>query len=233
MRRIVAVATLLVLCSISSRGVFAQEKWQYEVVPYLWQSSLDGREGIGGTVEDVDAKFSDLVDFVNVGGSLRLVARRPPLGWYAEASYVQLGDDVSTAIGAVKITSDAVFAEAGLSYDFTSAFAVYGGLRYQQSDLSIQNPSSRLREKQGWIDAVAGVRWTALTGEHWVAWIRADAGAGSSDLVWLAEAGAGYRWGTRWGAYLSYRLLDTDYENGGFVYDLRQEGLLLGFGIRF
>jgi hypothetical protein len=48
-----------------------------------------------------------------------------------------------------------------------------------------------------------------------------------------SAAGAGYRWGTRWGTYLAYRLLDTDYENGGFLYDVRQEGVLFGFGIRF
>ena len=231
MRRMVPAALFVVV--IAARGALAQGAWQFEVVPYLWQSSIDGREGVGGAVENVSASFKDLVDFVNVGGSLRLIARRPPLGWYAEASYVQLGDDVSTSLGTVRVKSDAVFGEAGLSYDLAHAFSVYGGLRYQQSDLSIENPNSRFSENQGWVDAVAGVQWTPVLSDRWVAWMRADAGAGSSDLVWLAEAGAGYRWGTRWGAYLSYRLLDTDYRNGSFVYDVRQQGLLLGFGIRF
>jgi hypothetical protein len=33
--------------------------------------------------------------------------------------------------------------------------------------------------------------------------------------------------------YLSYRVLDTDYDRDNFLYNLRLQGLLLGFGAKF
>ena len=219
--------------ALAASEVHAQEKWSYEMVPFLWAAGIDGREGVGNAVVDVDASFKDLVDFVNIGAALRMSARRPPVGWFAEASYVELEADADTAIGAVRTRSTQTFAEGGLSYDFNSALAVYAGLRYQQLDTVLEFPSLRREGEESWVDGIVGARWTPIVSDNWVAWVRGDVGGGSSDLVWLAEAGGGYRWGSRWAAYLAYRVLDTDYEHNGFVYDMQQSGLLFGFGVRF
>ena len=231
-RSSVLVATGL-LGALATCSAHAQDKWSYEMSPFLWAAGIDGREGSNGLVADVDASFKDLVDFVNVGAALRIVARRPPLGWFGEASYVELKDDVPVASGTLRLKSTQTFAEGGLVYEFNSAFAVYGGLRYQDLDTKLEFASGRTSQSENWVDGMVGVRWTPLVSDTWYAWARADVGGGSSDHVWLAEAGGGYRWGSRWGAYLAYRVLDTDYEHGGFVYDIQQSGLLFGFGIRF
>lgn len=202
-------------------------------MPFLWASGIDGREGFDGNVSQVNSDFKDLVKFVDVGTSMRLRAYKPPFGWYAELNYVKLSDDAATPSGNVNVTSEQTFAEAGVSYDLREDFALYGGLRYQQVDLTIKVPGSAFRRDKGWTDAVAGVRWTPVLTDHWVAWARADVGGGGSNHVWLAEVGAGYRFGSRWGSYLSYRVLDTNYKSSGFLYDIRQKGLLLGFGARF
>jgi hypothetical protein len=110
---------------------------------------------------------------------------------------------------------------------------VYGGLRFQSVETKIELPAARIDDKEEWVDAMLGARWTPLVSDTWLLWARADAGGGSSDLIWLAEAGGGFRWGTRWGVYAAYRILSTDYEHAGFVYDMDQSGLLFGFGYRF
>jgi len=71
----------------------------------------------------------------------------------------------------------------------------------------------------------------SVISDHWVAWVRAmRVRAVPPGLA--RRAGAGYA-GARAGAHICRnRLLDTDYKNGSFLYDVRQEGLLLGFGIR-
>lgn len=145
----VCCATLL--CLLLSGRTLAADSWSYEASPFLWAAGIDGREGPGNLATHVDASFDDLIKFVDVGASLRFVARRPPVGWFAEASYVSLKDDVTLPTGST-------------------------------------------------------VRFTT---------------------------GGSYRWGERWGVYAAYRLLDTDYEHGGFVYDIRQAGMLFGFGFRF
>jgi hypothetical protein len=106
-------------------------------------------------------------------------------------------------------------------------------VRFQDLGSVLEAPSARLESDRSWVDGVGGVRWTPVSTEHWSMWVRADVGGGGSKLVWLAEAGGGYHWGSRWSAYLAYRTLDTDYEHNGFVYDMRLSGLLLGFGVRF
>jgi hypothetical protein len=226
-----ALPALIVLASGTSH---AQDTWTYEASPFLWAAGLEGREGFGGVTADVDAQFKDLIEFVDIGLALRIVARRPPMGWFAEASYVEVQDDVDSALlGPVRFSSTQTFAEGGIQYELNSAFAVYGGLRFQSLELDIRTTPARLEQTEEWIDAIVGARWTPLVSDSWVIWARGDVGGGSSDLVWLAEVGGGYRWNTTWGAYLAYRVLDTDYEHGGFVYDIRQSGLLFGFGYRF
>lgn len=228
----VCCATLL--CLLLSGRTLAADSWSYEASPFLWAAGIDGREGPGNLATHVDASFDDLIKFVDVGASLRFVARRPPVGWFAEASYVSLKDDVTLPTGStVRFTTDQAFGEGGLLYELSPAFAVYGGLRYQSVETKIALASRQAKDTEDWIDGMVGARWTPLVSDSWVIWARADVGGGSSDFIWLAEAGGGYRWGERWGVYAAYRLLDTDYEQGGFVYDIRQAGMLFGFGFRF
>jgi hypothetical protein len=138
-RRYVTVA-VLALCGVVTTDTHADE-WTYEIIPFLWAASLDGREGLNGFTADVSASFSDLVEFVNVGASTRFTARRPPVAWFAEASYVELEDDVGTSIGTLRVRSAQTFRELGLSYELDSALALYGGIRFQQLDTRINIPA--------------------------------------------------------------------------------------------
>jgi hypothetical protein len=226
-------ASLAALALCVTTHTHAAEEWSYEIIPFIWAAGIDGREGVNGSITDVSASFDDLLEFVNVGAAMRVNARRPPVGWFGEASFVELEDTIGTPQGTVRVKSSQTYAEGGISYEFNSAFALYGGLRFQQLDTRIDTTAEHASDTRDWIDGIVGARWTPVVSDHWIAWARADAGGGSSDLVWLAEAGAGYRWTQRWAAYLAYRLLDTDYEHGGFLYDVRQQGLMLGFGARF
>ncbi|HEY4212559.1 MAG TPA: hypothetical protein VGM84_13850 [Steroidobacteraceae bacterium] len=234
-RRILCAVGFLLTASAAhaqAQSDAQQEGWAYELIPFLWAAGIDGREGVGDTTAAVSADFKDLVDFLNVGGALRMTASRPPLGWYAEASYVSLGGGANTPLGSLHLSSNQTLLEAGLSFQMVEKLALYAGLRYQDVGAVLEGNSRRLDQDRGWVDAIGGARWDFLANDHWVGWLRADAGGGGSRFVWLGEAGAGYRWGSRWGAYLSYRILDTDYRHDGFIYDIRMSGLLFGFGIR-
>ncbi len=220
-------AALVSLCG--TRGTNA-EPWTYEAAPFLWAAGLDGRVSFNGPPVDVAASFEDLVDFANVGAAMRVTARRPPVGWFAEASWIETQNHVATGL----LTTVQTMAEGGLIYEFDAALAMYGGVRYQSVEGTLDfSPSGRSRHSEEWLDGLVGARWTPLTSQNWVIWARGDVGAGSSDLVWLLEAGGGYRWDVRWAAYMAYRVLDTDYGHTGFLYDVQQSGLLLGFGFRY
>lgn len=210
------------------------ESWQHELTAVMWASGLDGRESIGPVSVDVDASFGDLLEFVDVGGAVRFTAARDEIEWFIEASYVELSDEATVLLRPTNVELGQTIAEAGLSLSVAEHVALYGGARYQALDVEITNVALRAIQKDvDWVDAIAGFRWTPIETDAWRAWLRADAGAGGSDLQWLAEAGLAWRFASSWSAQLAYRTLDVDYDSGGFGYDMRQSGLLLGLGVRF
>jgi opacity protein-like surface antigen len=54
-----------------------------------------------------------------------------------------------------------------------------------------------------------------------------------SDLTWSLQATVGYNFTEKVFVELGYRYLDTDYQDGGFTYDVEQAGLYTGLSIRF
>lgn len=58
-------------------------------------------------------------------------------------------------------------------------------------------------------------------------------GAGQADLDWDLAAGVGYEFNDRISAVAGYRALGVDYSNEGFVFDVVQQGPILGLVLRF
>lgn len=230
-RRLMA-ATSTLIATFWLHDARAEEKWNFEIVPFVWASGLNGQQSIGDVTANVDAAFGDLFDFVNIGGWLRFSAHREPWSLYGEVAYVELEEDGIGPLGNTEVAITQTIAEAGVSYWFSDVFSVYGAVRYQDLDSEIGIGSSAAEDKQSWADGVIGVQLTPIASDHWLVWMRGDAGAGSSDLVWLAEAGVGYSWDDPYAVYFAYRLLDTDYRNDNFAYDMRQAGFMFGFGFR-
>jgi len=230
-RRLMAVASTLV-ATFWLRNAGAEEKWNFEVAPFFWGSGLNGQQSIGDVTANVDAAFGDLFDFVNIGGGMRFNAHRDPWSLYGEIAYVELEEDGIGPLGNTEIAITQTIAEAGFGYWFSDILSVYGGVRYQDLDNEIGIGSGAAEDQQSWADGVIGVQLTPIASDHWLVWLRGDAGAGSSDLVWLAETGFGYSWDEPYAVYFAYRLLDTDYQNDSFAYDMRQAGFIIAFGYR-
>ena len=49
-----------------------------------------------------------------------------------------------------------------------------------------------------------------------------------SDLFYEFNGAIGYQWNKAIGTVIGYRMLDVDYEDGGFAYDARQQGWQVG-----
>jgi hypothetical protein len=161
------VAVVLGLLLSFAEGTARADDWSYEIVPYLWTASLDGEEGASGSTVQVNADFSDLVEFVNTGISVHFEARRAPLAWFGELSYVELGDDIDTQFGKLDVTSTQTFAEGGLAYEFYSSLSVYGGLRFQDLETDLDLAGNDLADdSRSWVDGIVGLRWVALQSDR-------------------------------------------------------------------
>jgi hypothetical protein len=59
-------------------------------------------------------------------------------------------------------------------------------------------------------------------------------GAGEADIDWDVAGGLGYRINERFSATFGYRALGVDYSNDdGFLFDVVQQGPIMGLTIRF
>jgi hypothetical protein len=180
------------------------DKWRYEVMPYLWGAGIEGREGVGGVTADVSASARDLVDFVNIGASVRISGSKSPFGWYGEASYVGLQDDVHTAaFGDIRVKSSQTLAELELSLDILPplGLSVYVGARYQDQNAVLQALGLRRDGDRSWVDGLAGVKWTlpssSSIGQRGLEPTSAQAGPTSYGWLKSAAASAGARVGPR------------------------------------
>ncbi len=129
------------------------------------------------------------------------------------------------------------------------AAAVVGSARYKaqkavaraqkQLASSIESAIHRVVPEQvsgskTWVDPFIGFRAKLrLTNKLYLA-ARGDIGGFGvgSDMTWNVFGGIGYQWNERFSTELGYRLLVTDYANGGFVYDMRTSGIYLGMSFK-
>jgi len=49
-----------------------------------------------------------------------------------------------------------------------------------------------------------------------------------SDLYYEINANVGYQWNRSIGTAIGYRMFDVDYEDDGYVYDVKQQGWQIG-----
>ncbi len=91
---------------------------------------------------------------------------------------------------------------------------------------------------EGWVDPIVGLRVGAELDNHWQLALRGDVGGFGvgSEFSWQTIALLGYQWhmkGWNLSAYLGFRALSQDYENGGFEWDMIAYGPFLGVAFEF
>lgn len=230
--------------------------WTYEFTPYLWAQGMKGTVGTATLPStEMDMSFLDLLEIVKFALAGTFEARNGRWGLLADAQYYKLADDATTsrtgplgntltAHGDVDV-KQAILA-AAVAYRVSegrSPVDVIGGLRYTRLDVDVRTDFTVLgltggRSRSGskdWVDPYLGVRLQYPLSDRWAFTGYADVGGFGigSDLSWQVQAGLDYRVSDKYAVKFGYRVLDMDYDHGGFVYNVRSDGLYLGLGIRF
>ena len=229
----------LVLALLAATSVRAQDNatsesggWEFEISPYAWFVSLDGKAATirGLPSVDVDASFSDIWDNKNFGALTALEARRGrtpgPLFNRADTEFKTF---VSTVSGTYR-----PFVDGRTWLD------ILAGARIWVTDTEITLNSNVLPnlsadEKETWVDPIVGTRGTFDLGSGFSLSGYGDIGGFgvSSDLTYQIYGGVGYSFKEWFSAELGYRVLDVDYDDDGFVYDLTMYGPTAGFRFQF
>jgi opacity protein-like surface antigen len=214
--------------------------WKFEITPYAWLAGLDADVKVRGREFSVDKKFDDIVDQVDLAGSVIAVAENDRWEVYAQADYFSLTSD-DTRMGVKgEIDSDSYILTAGAGYQFNgpmegSSIAVLAGLRHTSLDNSVTlsgiGSASRTTELT---DALLVLRPSLPLTEKLRFNPTMNVGAGDSDLTYELQPEFQYNFTDTLAGRLGYRRVyykeEKDSNNefkGSFA------GLIAGLGFTF
>jgi hypothetical protein len=227
-----------------------ESEWKFELVPYAWAGSLEGRLGYQGFVSDVDISVRDTLDNLDFAGMGAFGVEYGKFGLIVDGLYSKtsasapLSSDVGNVLfKRAEIGSEAFLGEALITYRFIDKpngyrMSGYTGVRanYLKTELTLPAalaPKTLSGSRSDtWWDGVVGVRGNIPLGERWFARYKAGIGTGDSDLIWDLQGVIGYRFTEHFDLRGGYRYFSVDYEKGDqdFVFDADVGGFIFGLG---
>ncbi|USJ27768.1 hypothetical protein [Ensifer adhaerens] len=257
-RTLAAIGTCLVAGTAKATDIYSpmtpelqqtttESGWTFSFAPYFWAAGLSGEVAqFGLPAVDVDASFSDIFDHLEFGAMAIGEARNGPYSIFADVMYTKISGQSGTPRGVlatdVELTSETFAGLLGAGYSVIDSDAARLDLVVDMRVWSVESELSfhggvldgRTRIDQAtWVDGLAGFRGTySLTSEiYLIGW--GLVGAGGANLDWDVAAAIGYRFNDTISAIAGYRALGVDYSNDGFVFDVTQQGPMLGLTVRF
>jgi hypothetical protein len=99
------------------------DDWRFTLSPYLWMLSVRATADIGPLSTTIDKCFSELVQKLDVGGSLRFEGLHGQWGFYLDGTYLGLSDDANARVGPFTIPGVDIEKELTLSWlDFGALY---------------------------------------------------------------------------------------------------------------
>lgn len=220
--------------------------WQFTISPYFWMAGLSGDTAqLGLPTVHIDSSFSDIWSHLDFAASATAEARKDRFSIFTDIAYTKLsGDGKARGIftDTVDVQSETFAALIGVGYtvfeDQQSHLDIVGGAKIWSVDTTISFRGGPLDgvsrdDSKTWVDGMVGVRGNYfftpeiyLTGWGLV-------GGGGADVDWDVGLGLGYRFNDTISAIAGYRALGVNYDNDGFIFDVVQQGPILGLSIRF
>ena len=167
--------------------------------------------------QDFAVEFADAFENLEAAFTVHFEAHKGRWGLLADVNYMNLAgsQEINTPGGEAGIDLKNLILEGAGGYSFAESWWVIAGVRYLKIDTDIGfvlDIAPEIAVSESVTDLYAGLMWRPKLGERWTFGARFDVGAGSSDLVWNAEAIIDFQIG-KWAAILvGYRHLDYDYK---------------------
>ena len=240
-KKIATVISLLILTS-QATNVWADEvpsddDWHFVLNPlYVWIVDLEGTTTLPDSGGSIDIPIGES----GTSGAFTIHFEAGKGDWNLFTDYLYYEYSTDNVLGSSLLSGNNVLGthlfEIGGSYRVLNhprySLEVLGGMRYAHLDNTFSfNHISRVDDLSAKIDlwdGFGGVRFIGHITQSISATVRADAGAGSSDLVWNTIATVDWRY-KDWGSvYAGYRALDYDFKENNVGIDLRVKGPVIG-----
>ena len=224
----------------------SKKKWQFATIGYVWFATAKGETDVIKPVEPVglDLSFGDVLKGLKFAFMGAAEARRDRLVILGDLTYVHLG----TSKGIDIRNQD--FLDASL-HSKTAEITLVGGYRvidkkpvmvdllaggrmnFFKTSLELEGPnrSAQGSVTQNWLDPLIAARAVAPLGGKWNFSLYGDLGGivFGSDVTWQAVATVDYQINRKMRLGVGWRHFKVNYDNGDFLYNVRQTGPLIVF----
>ena len=226
----------------------ANEDWQFELTPYLWFAGLKGEVATVPPLPaaPVDISPGDALQDTQTSLMLLLTAMKNQQGVFFDFLYsdVESDEELIPAPISLNMTSRSKTTMTTLAYQYEAyrnkhaVLDILAGARYWSvnSKLTFSGglgilAGTTVTHDESWVDPIIGFTGHTPLGNSSF-YMSGGAGAGGfgvgSDNFYELNLNFGYQWNQAIGTSIGYRMFDIDYNEGDFLYDVRQEGWLLG-----
>lgn len=224
-----------------------ESEWRFRFAPYAWLVAIEGDMGLGPFTAPIDISFSDTLDKLDMAYMFLAEAGYGRWTLTADFVYGDFSNDI-TRRGLInrfsyEYTQWVLTTTLGYRVIQTDDYAmdVFAGARVTDFEASATaflpfNFQIQRSRSDRWTDPIIGVRGQAELNERLVLRYNADIGGfgASSDLVWQAFLGLGYRMTDNATVAIGYRAMGVDYTSDQFSpMDTITHGPVLGFEFRF
>jgi len=256
----VTLLGLMLLAAFAPGVANAADEWKFAVTPYLWGAGINGTATVKLHEADVDKSFGDILEDLDFGMMVNLLARKGRFGLYGDVLYLGVSDTtpVTNAAGATLLEAetslDSWIVDFGASWEATRWGApgkgttgfldLFFGGRYWSMDTEITAESPFFAGERSvstgmdWVDPVVGGRFVTdltpklrLIGAGDIGGF--DMGDGSK-LTWSASALLGWRFSPMISGWAGYKHLAIEREDDKHnSIDLAFSGPVLGVSFTF
>jgi hypothetical protein len=243
------ITLLLLTCASASwaeESSAGENDWKYAVDVYLWGASVGGESASGG---DIDIKFEDLVENMDLGVMTNLAARKSRWLFEVDAIYLDIEDKGDFEVDPILETDDieltgwivTPFVGYNVLEGDKGYLALLAGARYLYLDLDLElatraplPPAKKTFSESGdfW-DGVVGAIGRITLSDRWALPYYFDIGTGDTDMTWQAYGGVAYAFES-FELMVGYRYLEWDFKDDNKAFnDLNLGGPMLGARFRF
>lgn len=227
----------------------ATPEWRFMLAPYFWLPAQSGHTKVKGITSDVSLTLPESWDLLDENFSaailLHFEASKEQFTLFTDVMYLDLDHTGNGLFGTRDIGLEQGIFELGAAYAVIDRPLVEGqelgwrleplaGARVNYLESSADFPILiDFDDDKAWVDGFIGARTRLQLDSTWTLFARGDIGAGGSDFVWNALAGAEVRLASWASLMAGYRALSTDYSDGDFEYDMVLYGPFIALAFYF
>jgi hypothetical protein len=223
--------------------------WKFEITPYLWAAGMEGDVTINGQKADFEKSFSDIVDAVEIGGSLLGVIQYDRFLLWGQADYFELDTDemdIEDRPQGGRLECEQTLLELAAGYQIDGwmegqTFDILVGVRSlsMDTDLTVEGHGTRSKEFDV-VDPIFVVRPSIPMFPSKIDGLRfnptlAIGGGGDADLVYELFPQIQYQVNENMAARLGYRTVGYKFkgDNNDNELNFNLAGLIVGLGVTF